>query len=91
MLSNIYIHAKTKRWKKKNEEVVNKTFSQILEMYIIQKNFGSDQGLVSGCAGCVGGNVAIGSGCTLDKPSSCTNICHTWNQSINEWYRRSGW
>jgi len=29
------------------------------------KNFGSDQGLISGCAGCVGGNVAIGSGCTL--------------------------
>ena len=29
------------------------------------KNFSSDQGLISGCAGCVGGNVAIGSGCTL--------------------------
>lgn len=28
-------------------------------------NFSSDQGLVSGCAGCVGGNVAIGSGCNL--------------------------
>jgi len=29
------------------------------------KNFGSDQGLISGCAGCVGGHINIGSGCTL--------------------------
>ena len=29
------------------------------------KNFGTDQALMNGCAGCVGGNVAIGSGCTL--------------------------
>ena len=34
------------------------------------KNFGSDQGLISGCAGCVGGNVAIGSGCTLTSQAA---------------------
>jgi hypothetical protein len=34
------------------------------------KNFGSDQGLISGCAGCVGGNVAIGSGCSLSSPGA---------------------
>jgi len=34
------------------------------------KNFGSNEGLVSGCAGCVGGNVAIGSGCTLTSQAA---------------------
>lgn len=34
------------------------------------KNFGSDQGLISGCAGCVGGNIAIGSGCTLTSQAA---------------------
>ena len=34
------------------------------------KNFGSDEGLISGCAGCVGGNVAIGSGCTLTSQAA---------------------
>ena len=34
------------------------------------KNFGSDQGLVSGCAGCVGGKIAIGSGCTLTSQAA---------------------
>ena len=34
------------------------------------KNFGSDQGLISGCAGCVDGNVAIGSGCTLTSQAA---------------------
>ena len=34
------------------------------------KNFSSDQGLISGCAGCVGGNVAIGSGCTLTSQAA---------------------
>jgi hypothetical protein len=32
--------------------------------------FGSDQGMVSGCAGCVGGDVQIGSGCTLSNQAS---------------------
>jgi hypothetical protein len=34
------------------------------------KNFGSDQGLVSGCAGCVGGHINIGSGCTLTSQAA---------------------
>jgi len=34
------------------------------------KNFGSDQGLISGCAGCVGGNINIGSGCTLTSQAA---------------------
>lgn len=34
------------------------------------KNFGSDQGLVSGCAGCVGGDINIGSGCTLTSQAN---------------------
>ena len=34
------------------------------------KNFGSNQGLVSGCAGCVGGNVQIGSQCNLDSQAA---------------------
>jgi len=34
------------------------------------KNFGSDQGLISGCAGCVGGDIAIGSGCTLTSQAA---------------------
>jgi len=33
-------------------------------------NFGSNQGLVSGCAGCVGGNVQIGSQCNLDSQTA---------------------
>ena len=32
--------------------------------------FSSDQGLISGCAGCVGGNIAIGSGCTLTSQAA---------------------
>ena len=33
-------------------------------------NLSSDQGLISGCAGCVGGNIAIGSGCTLTSQAA---------------------
>ena len=32
--------------------------------------FSSDQGLTSGCAGCVGGDVQIGSGCSLSSQAS---------------------
>jgi len=32
--------------------------------------FGSDEGLISGCAGCVGGNINIGSGCTLTSQAA---------------------
>lgn len=34
------------------------------------KNFGSNQELVSGCSGCVGGNVQIGSQCNLDSQTA---------------------
>ena len=33
-------------------------------------NFGSTKGMVSGCAGCVGGEVQIGSGCSLSSPGA---------------------
>ena len=34
------------------------------------KDFGSTQGLVSGCSGCVNGNVSIGSGCNLENQAA---------------------
>ncbi len=34
------------------------------------KNFSSNQGMVAGCAGCVDGNVAIGSGCNLQSQAA---------------------
>ena len=69
MLSNIYT-CQNEKVEEKNEEV-GKTalLMRILEMHN-PKNFGSDQGLVSGCAGCVGGHINIGSGCTLTSQAA---------------------
>ena len=55
-------------------------------MYIIPKNFGSNQGLVSGCAGCVGGNVANWfTDVHLDSQAAAQKSANIGTNQFNGW------